>query len=487
MSGHSIGCKKVLCLGLILAFLLGLLCLANWGWAQKTKTPSPQNALVIRSYLASVELADKSYELDHNSDQTTDLTVHLLQTSHPDLQSRYVTMANAMRQGQFKVRENPGLYGAAAAANPAVRGYQQRYGPAVMAMNFGFGGSRGGFGGGRGGFGGGRGGYGGGRGGYGGSGMFGQRGMGMFGGGQNRGMRSSGVFGGGRGGRGGYGSGRGSRGGYGSGRSGRGGFGSGRFGSSRGYGSSGYGGYYQQTVPARGNSTLENPSPAARTLEESTTLPETSESEAQEFALHVWCFEKGRIIADSMDAGSDESFAFSGMSSPTVRRQLITTGMQTKAHRLVDAELKRLGVQSQTASYHDIFKNESIAETIKYYENQAKKIAAENPQSIGLIIANRKGTILAADIYSSPDLFRQMLPLLMQSAALEVHQNNDLSFQDTTPAPVEEFLTEIKDITAWQKKTTQSYQYVTKTLVGEGLFLSDDGKETFVHLEMYPR
>jgi len=463
MSGRKLPLRKNLFIGLILSFPLGLLCLANWGWAQKPKTPSPQNAVVIRSYLDTVELADKSYELDHNSDQTTDLSVHLLQTSQPDLQSRYVTLANAMRQGQFKIRENPSLYGAAAAANPAVRGYQQRYGPAVMAMNFGFGGGRGSFGG---------------YSGRGGGGMYGQRGMGMFGGGQNRGMRSSGVFGGGRGGRGGY---------FGSSRSGRGGYGSGRFGSSRGYGSGGYGGYYQQTAPARRNSPLKNTSHVAETMEETPTLPETSESEAQEFALHVWCFEKGRNIADSMEAGSDESFAFSGMASPTVRRQLITTGMQSKAHRLVDAELKRFGVQSQTAAYHDIFKNESIAETIKYYENQAKKIAAENPQSIGLIVANRKGVILAADIYSSPDLFRQMLPLLMQSAALEVHDNKALSFQDAEPAPVEEFLTEIKEIATWQKKTTQSYQYVTKNLVGEGLFLSEGDKETFVHLEMYPR
>ena len=159
MSGHSFRCKKFLCMGLILAFLLGFLCLANWTWAQKSKTPSPQNALVIRSYLATVELADKSYELDHNSNQTTDLSVHLLQTSQPDLESRYITLANAMRQGQFKVRENPSLYGPAAAANPAVRGYQQRYGPAVMAMNFGGSGGRGGsFGGRGGGFGFGRGG-----------------------------------------------------------------------------------------------------------------------------------------------------------------------------------------------------------------------------------------------------------------------------------------------------------------------------------------
>ena len=81
MSGHSVGCKKFLCIGLFVAFLFGLLCLANGTWARKSKTPSPQNAAVIRSYLATVELADKTYELDHDGNQTTDLTVHLLQTS----------------------------------------------------------------------------------------------------------------------------------------------------------------------------------------------------------------------------------------------------------------------------------------------------------------------------------------------------------------------------------------------------------------------
>ena len=231
---------------------------------------------------------------------------------------------------------------------------------------------------------------------------------------------------------------------------------------------------------------VTNPSTEAKTHDKSEPA-EIREPEVPEFALHVWCFEKGRNIADSMAAGSDESFAFAGMASPTVRRQLITTGTQSKAHRIIDSEFRRLGVQSETAAYHDIFKHNSIAATIRYYETQAKKIAAENPQAVGLVVADRKGNILAADIYSSPDLFRQMLPLLLQSAALEVHGNKDLSFQNTTPAPVEEFLAEIKDITAWQKKTTQSYQYVTKTLVGEGLFLADGDKENFVHLEMYPR
>jgi ARG/rhodanese/phosphatase superfamily protein len=462
MSSRSLPMRKGLFIGLIFLFLLGFLCLTNGSWAQKNKAPSGQNAAVIRSFLDTVELADKTYELDHDGNQTTDLTVHLLQTAQPDLESRYITLANAMRQGQLKLRENPSLYGAAAVANPGVRGYQQRYGPAVMAMNFG-GGRGGSFGGGRGGRGGS---FGGGRGG----GMFGQGGMGMMGGGQNRGMRGGGVYGGGgRGGRGGIGGGRGGRGGYGSGRSSRGGYGSGGYGSTRGYGAA------------------VNPSPVAVETTAEAVAPQMQVPEPPEFALHVWCFEKGRIIADSMEAGSDESFAFSGMASPTFRRQLITTGMQTKAHRNIDAELKRLGVQSETAAYHDIFKNEAIAETIKYYENQAKKIAAENPQSIGLIVANREGRILAADIYSSPDLFRQMLPLLLQSAALEVHGNKALSFQDTTPAPVEEFLTEIKEITAWRKKTIQTYKYVTEKLVGEGVFVSNGSQEKFVHLEMYPR
>ncbi len=467
MSGHSLGCKKFLCIGLFVSFLFGFLCLANWTWARKSKTPSPQNAVVIRSYLATVELADKSYELDHNGDQTTYLTVHLLETSQPDLESRYITLANAMRQGQFKVRENPSLYGPAAAATPVVRGYQQRYGPAVMAMNFSYGGGQGG--------------------------MYGQRGMGMMGGGQHRGRRSSGVFGGGRGG---YGAGRGGRGGYGTGRGGRGSYGGGRYGGAGRYGAMGYGqgGYGRgygsnvnpQVAPAGESNAVMNPSTEAKKNDKAEPS-KTREPEVPEFALHVWCFEKGRIIADSMAAGSDESFAYGGMASPTVRRQLITTGTQSKAHRIIDAELKRLGVQSKTAAYHDIFKNNSIAATIKYYETQAKKIAAENPQAVGLIVADHKGKILAADIYSSPDLFRQMLPLLMQSAALEVYGNKDLSFRDTTPAPVEQFLHEIKTITAWQKNTTQTYQYITKTLVGEGLFLSDGGQETFVHLEMYPR
>jgi len=206
-----------------------------------------------------------------------------------------------------------------------------------------------------------------------------------------------------------------------------------------------------------------------------------------EFALHVWCFEEGRNIADSMEAGSDESFAFSGMASPTVRRQLITTGTQRKAHRIVAGELRRLGVNSETNAYHDIFKNERIAETLKYYDTQAKKIVAENPQAVGLIVANREGRILAADVYSSPDLFRQMLPLLLQSAALEVYGKKALSFQDATPAPVQDFLTEIKEITGWEKKTTQSYLYITEKLVGEGLFVAEDNKEKFVHLEMYRR
>lgn len=416
MSGHSFQCRKCLCLDVIVMFLIGSLCLAKGAWAEELTVSSSQNAAAIRSYLATVELSGKSYDLDHNRDVTVDLVVHLLHSSQPDLESGYVTLPNAMRQGQLVLRENPQLYGPAAAANPAVRGYQQRYGPAVMAMNYRPGRSQS----------------------LNPSGIFSQRGQLMPGGGQDRAMPNSGILGRGRRSRGNFPS-----------RQGR------RY------------GMYDQSSSSHGS------------------------NESEEFALRTWCFEKGRIIADSMDAGSDEAFTVSGMASPTLRRQLITTASQTKVHRLIDVELHRLGVQSRTAAYtaayNDIFKDHNIAKTLGYYETRAKEVAAENPESVGLIVADRKGNILAADIYASPDLFRQMLPLLLQSAALEVHGNNDLSFQDTTPAPVAEFLSEIKDSTAWQKNTSQSYRYLTDTLVGEGLVLTDGNQETFVHLEIYPR
>ncbi|MBN1845726.1 MAG: hypothetical protein JW810_08595 [Sedimentisphaerales bacterium] len=415
----------------VLPILLALLLLGIWMVpypavrAASSGAGPAQETQAITDFLSSLERAGGPMAFDHNADGRADMQVYPLRTRTPDDQTSYVTLSQAMQTGQFVLREDPRNYNANYFNSPLVQNLQQRYGPNVVAQYTGS------------------------------SNVFAQRGTGIQGGGQNRSFGSSGVYGRSSGSYGRSSRGTGSRG------SRTGSYGTG--GTRGSYGTGGYRGAYL----SGGRSDM------------------VAAAEPADMELQLWCFEKNRIIPQAIQSGNSDLFNFAGLASPSVRRKLVTASSQKQVDRIVARELQRLGVQSRTLALHDIFTEPSIYDTMRFYAQQSQEILASCPDSTGMMVLDGSGRILCLDVYANVDLFRQMLPSLLQSAALDVYAAAPAEpvASDSLAA---EFLIRVQTLNDWEKVSRQAYQHVSNTLVGEMVLLGDAGQTRMVHLEIYP-
>jgi hypothetical protein len=473
----------------------------------------------LTEFLSSVELGERAYDFDHNGDGVADMHVYPLITANPDLKTKYITLEEAVKKKQIVLKENIG--------NRSLNKKDAPSSYSIVAQIGMVGGSRSGYGGyGRGGYGGyGRGGYGGyGRGGYGGSGSgYGSSiyygGGGMMGGGwQSRGFGSGGILGGssgyGRGGyggygRGGYGGGGYGRGGYGGGGYGRGGYGRGGYGRGGyggygGYGSGrgGYGGYrgyggsgIRGGFGFRNDNSGESDSKTvvasggigpARTKSRSPQSTASLEpADGAEVELGTFCFEKWRLIEESRRMGEAEFFAYVGMASPFVRKELVLFPNQTNIDLTIQKELGKLGVHSSTNALADVLKNPAIKQIINYYVAGSKEVL-RNKGISGMIVTS-SNKVLCADIYSSPGLFRKMFPQLMQSAALGVCQTDKRGRKYLEKSDVEKFLRDLKQVEKVKRESSQTYRLFYPKVVSSAELYSDENGTRVVHLEAYPR
>jgi len=387
----------------------------------------------IQQFLDSVILTAHPYQFDHNNDGKIDMTIYPLKTTSPDLASTYTTIDQAIGQQRFVFREDPRNYRPSLKRpnfneNTAVygpsRGNPGNYGPGIVGQSFGR--SR----------------------------TFYQSGQMFRGGGQNRGIGGGGVLGGSRDRRyrnqGGY---QGSR----------------TYGRTRDSGP-----YRYRNRPSYSRRSSPNNSLSAPT------------GRAREFEMDVFCFEKNRPIVQSIRSGSPKEFTYGGMASPTLRKQLILTNRQPDIHRIIAAELKRLGITSRSEAFTDILHQPEIQQTIDYYVLHTAKILRENEEITGMIIARGDGEILCGDVYASSDLFTKMFPHLIQSAALDVYlprktrryipKNNAENFLKTMTQPQ-----------TWQPQTFQTFRLISPEMVGEIVVDTEADIPTIVHFEAYPR
>jgi len=402
--------------GLVSVVLLfGISSFCGEVYAQRKVPIASQSNETISGFLASVAFCRHACHFDHDGDGITDMVVYPLKTTVPDLTTKYVTLAQAVRRCELVLREHPRNYGPRRGLR--IGSGARNTGPNILAQYMGS--SRGYY----------------------------QGGQMLRGGGQGRGFRGGGVLGGGYQG-GPYIGGGGYSGGY---RGGR-------------YGPSGYSGYgrgggYRDRYHLRSQS--------------AGTMPE--------FEMDVFCFEKGRIITESMKAGSSEYFSYSGLASPLVRKALILATNQRNIDRIIAAELHELGVASSTGAFNHVFDSQGIAAIINYYVYHTQNILDDNADVSGMIIARGDGEILCADIYSSPDLFKQMFGQLMQSGALGVCKRT--TRRGYREMNVDKFLNDIKQAQGWKRATSQTYKHISSALVSETIL---DGAKC-VHLEAYSR
>jgi hypothetical protein len=387
----------------------------------------------IGKFMSSVKLMKKAYQFDHNGDGHVDMSVYLLKTEEPDLKTKYTTLQEAIRKKQLILRENPGL---SVARKDPPSSYS------IFAQYMGSGS------------------------------LYYPRGGQVRGGWQNRGFGSGGILG-----RGSYGSGSyGRRGSYGS------------YGSGRGSYGRRYPGYYKHD--GFSGTDFKNSDLSGVGFEDQSRSQEvvnnTEPAEDPGLEVGALCFEKWRLIEESRRLGDPEYFTYAGMASPFVRKELTMFPNQTRAHRAIERELRRLGIRSKTRALADIFKDQNIKEIIDYYVANSKEVLDKNKGVSGMIITSNN-RILCADIYASPALFKKMFSQLMQSAALGVCRTRQECKGHPRQGDVEKFLSDIKQVQKLKKEAPQTYRLCAPTLVSAAELYADKNGIKFIHLEAYPR
>jgi len=378
----------------------------------------------VTRFLSSVRLVKKAYDFDHDGDGVVDMSVYPLKTNEPDLESKYLTLEEAISKKQLIIKENPSLSVVRKEPPSSYSVFGQYWGSGSI---------------------------------------YSPRGGQLRGGYQNRGFGRGGVLGGGYYGRrssGGYGPGRG--------RSGRG-----------YYGYEGFSGIGFEDSDLGGRS-------FGRKFQSGRNKNIVEPAEQPGFEVDALCFEKWRLIDESRRLGEPEYFYYAGMASPFVRKELVLFPNQTKAHIAIEKELRRLGIHSRTKALADVFKDRNIKEIIDYYVANSKGVLEKNKGISGMIVTSRSG-ILCADIFPSADLFKKMFPQLMQSAALGVCGTHEKNRKHSGEADVAEFLRDLKGVEKLKKETSQTYRLCAPTLVSEAVLYSDENGMKLVHIEAYPR
>jgi len=374
----------------VLPLIALFFCDAIFAGSQRAGPARPDE--IIAEFVASVEISGRLYSFDHNGDGLADMTVYPLRTRNPDLETEYITLEEAVKDGRVILRENPRNYGPdRSRGNRTVLAADLSTRPVYF-----------------------------------------QIGTGLRGGGQARGFGGGGVM---------QGAGRG-------------------------------GGFSSVSTPAGALGVWFQ-------------LPGAPVGAPPELEVDVLCFEKGRLIHESMESGTSEYFTYAGLASPSVRKKLIYSSSQPSVDKIIAKELKRYGVSSKTRALTDIFENQDVLRTVRYYAVNSRKVLDENENVSGMIIASRDGSILCADMYASPDLFERMFTGLIKSAALEMCKKGRKT--RSRGADVEKFLRDVRGARRWKRKSSQAYSHISSRLISEAVLYSARNGAKFVHLEAYPR
>jgi len=435
--------------------------------AGRLKTKSAEHNIqrtgkLLADFLASARIQNKTYSFDHDGDGISDMHIFPLLTTNPDLKTNYITLEEALQKKLVILKEDvtaPVIdkkeppttviaqigFGTGLGFGPRPGfGFSSRYGPAPYGGVYG---SRSGYGFGRGG-----------------SPLYYGRGAVLGGGWQGRGFGRGGIIG--------------------------------------GYNRpTTYGPYRPTTSGGFGKLNFKNDDPTTTKLPipvayDGAVSPEASAGptlpdiqgvqKVSEIKLDALCFEKWRLIKQARLRGESEYFTYAGMASPTIRKKLVLFPNQTNIHVEIEKELRGLGVPSKTKAFIDILEDPRIKKVIDYYVNASSKIPEENKRISGIIIADRN-RILAADLYSSPQLFRKMFPQLIQSAAIELCLPRPLVPRTLGQEEVERFLDELRKTRNVKTDSVQTCRFFSRKLVGAAELYGNDEETRVVHIEAYPR
>ena len=125
----------------------------------------------------------------------------------------------------------------------------------------------------------------------------------------------------------------------------------------------------------------------------------------------VFCVEHGRWVSKTESFKSGRAMAGAGI------RQRAPAG-QAAVWQEVAGEQARLSAPSATGALSSIHDSAEVQRKIKPYARDLSDLPDDFPKACGVVAAVR-GDIIAADLFSSPALFRQLWPKLLDSYVID--------------------------------------------------------------------
>jgi hypothetical protein len=201
-----------------------------------------------------------------------------------------------------------------------------------------------------------------------------------------------------------------------------------------------------------------------------------------EVKIPVFCVEAHRWSAPA--SGAPARFHALDCPAPmAVRRSVRLKQEQSAVWEDVSRLQSRLGASSATGAARSVYESPAIKRDLDPYLSKLREIPEVGPDVIGVVVANG-GTIVAADLFCRPALFRHLWPGLLRSYATDALGGRfgkiTVSVRDA-----ERFLSRLYDARRTREETPGA-GYIER-LSGAGVTASAlIYKQAVVHLEVFP-
>jgi hypothetical protein len=208
----------------------------------------------------------------------------------------------------------------------------------------------------------------------------------------------------------------------------------------------------------------------------------------------VYCVEHGRW---AMGAGGGASFsAGRSMAGSAVRRAAGGGargggGGQGAVWEEVAASQERLKAPSRTGALRSVHDSAEVQRRIAPYQRALTDLCDDHPKANGVVVVV-DGEVLAADLFASPSLFRQLWPELLEAYAIDALEHGS----DTSRGPRGMDQPTAREIRHWLAGAATA-ERTRKDTSGEGADYALRGRELMgsvlvweggvVHLEAFPR
>lgn len=131
----------------------------------------------------------------------------------------------------------------------------------------------------------------------------------------------------------------------------------------------------------------------------------------KEITVRVFCVEHGRWVAKTEEFKSGRAMAQASV------RLRARAGQEAVWSQVAD-EQERLSAPSETGALRSVRESPEVQGKIRPYTHALSDLPDDFPRACG-VVATVGGEILAADLFSSPAIFRQLWPKLLESYVID--------------------------------------------------------------------